>query len=149
MNSTYEKLRADIIAAIKARDSGTATSLRTADAAIQRAAMDLNKPIDDALAIATIRKSVKNLTEAKAEFARGGRADLVAANDTEIALLEKYLPKGIDQAKLEALVAGAIAESGAQSRKEMGKVIALLKLKPEAPLMDFGAVSKLVQSKLP
>ena len=149
MPSIYETLRADIITAMKARDSGTATALRSADAAIQRAAMDTNKPIDDALATATIRKAVKNLTDARAEFEKGNRADLVAANTAEIAILEKYLPKGLDAAALEALVNAVIKETGAASKKEMGKVIGALKQRPEAPLLDFGAVSKLVQSKLP
>jgi uncharacterized protein YqeY len=148
MPSIYETLRADIILAMKARDSGTALALRTADAAIQRAAMDTNKPIDDALATATLRKAVKNLTDAKAEFEKGGRTDLVAANNTEIAILEKYLPKGLDAAKLEALVAEVIRETGATTKKEMGKVIGALKQRPEAALIDFGAVSKLVQAKL-
>ena len=149
MPTTYETLRADIITAMKARDSATATSLRTADAAIQRAAMDLGKPIDDALVVSTVRKAVKNLSDAKIEFEKGGRADLVAANDTEIRLLEKYLPKGLSGAQLEGLVADAIKESGATSRKEMGKVMGLLKQRPEAGQIDFSAVSKLIQAKLP
>lgn len=149
MPTTYETLRADIVTAMKARDSGTATILRTADAAIQRASMDLNKPIDDALAIATLRKAVKNLADAKTEFEKGGRADLATANAAEIKILEKYLPAGLDSARLEALVVEAIAATGAQSKKEMGKVIAALKQRPEAPLIDFAAASKLVQSKLP
>jgi len=149
MPTTYETLRADIVTAMKARDSVTATCLRTADAAIQRAAMDQNKPIEEALVVATLRKAVKNLTDAKEEFARGGRADLVTANENEIRLLEKYLPKGLDAAKLEALIVAAIAETGAQSKKEMGKVIGALKKHPDAGLIDFGQVSKLVQAKLP
>jgi len=149
MPTIYETLRADIITAMKARDAATTTALRTADAAIKRAAMDLNKEIDDALTIATIRKAVKNLADAKAEFERGGRADLVAANETEIRVLEKYLPQGLDAAKVDALIAAAIQETGAQSKKEMGKVIGALKKLPEAALIDFGAVSKLVQAKLP
>jgi uncharacterized protein YqeY len=148
MPTTYETLRADIITAMKARDSATATSLRTADAAIQRAAMDLGKPIDDALVVSTVRKAVKNLSDAKIEFEKGGRADLVAANDTEIRLLEKYLPKGLSGAQLEGLVADAIRESGATSRKEMGKVMGLLKQRPEAGQIDFSAVSKLIQARL-
>ncbi len=64
-------------------------------------------------------------------------------------MLEKYLPKGLDAAKLEALVAEVIAATGATSKKEMGKVIGALKQRPEAALIDFGAVSKLVQAKLP
>ncbi len=149
MATTYETIRADIIVAMKARDSVTATSLRTVDAAIQRAAMDQNLPIEEALVVATLRKAVKNLKDANTEFARGGRTDLVTANETEIKILEKYLPQGIDGAKLEALIAAAIQETGAQSKKEMGKVIGALKKLPEAGLIDFGAVSKLVQAKLP
>ena len=149
MPSIYENLRADIILAMKARDSGTALALRTADAAIQRAAMDTSKPIDDALATATLRKAVKNLADAKVEFEKGGRTDLIAANDIEIKLLEKYLPQGLDAAKLEALIVEVIAETGAQSKKEMGKVIGALKKRPEAGLIDFGAASKIVQAKLP
>ena len=87
MPTTYETLRADIIGAVKARDSGKATILRTADAAIQRAAMDLSKPIEEPLVIATLRKAVKNLTDAKAEFEKGGRPDLAAANAAEIVVL--------------------------------------------------------------
>jgi uncharacterized protein YqeY len=149
MATTYETLRADIITAVKARDSVTATSLRTADAAIQRAAMDQNKPIDEALTVTTLRKAIKNLTDAKVEFERGGRSDLVAVNEAEIKILGKYLPQGIEGAQLDALIAAAIQETGAQSKKEMGKVIGALKKLPEAGLIDFGAVSKLVQAKLP
>jgi len=148
MPSVYETLRADIIVAMKARDSLTTTALRTADAAIKRAAMDANKEIDDALALATLRKAVKNLADARIEFEKGGRADLVAANDVEIRILEKYLPQGLDQARLEALIAEAIQETGAQSKKDMGKVIGVLKKHPDAALIDFGVASKLVQAKL-
>ena len=148
MPSTYETLRADIITAMKARDTATATALRTMDAAIQRAAMDASKPIDEALVLATFRKAVKNLTDARTEFEKGGRADLVAANTTEIAILAKYLPAGLDAAKLEALVVEVIAATGATTKKDMGKVIGALKQRPEAGLIDFGAVSKVAQSKL-
>src|SRR5690242_12316081 len=67
MATLYETLRADIVTAMKARDNTTTTALRTADAAIKRAAMDANKEIDDALVIATKRKGVKELAESKAE----------------------------------------------------------------------------------
>ena len=149
MATIYETLRADIITAVKARDSALATMLRTNDGAIQRAAMDLNKPIDDELVLATLRKAVKNLSAANIEFAKGGRNDLIETNLKEIALIEKYLPKGLDAARLEALVAEAISTTGAQSKKEMGKVIGALKQHPDAGLIDFGAVSKLIQAKLP
>lgn len=149
MSPTYDRIRADIITAMKARDSVATTALRTADAAVKRAAMDANKEIDDALVIATLRKAVKNLSDAKVEFEKGGRADLVAANDVEIKLLEKYLPQGLDAAKLDAAIAEAIAETGAQTKKDMGKVIGALKKRPEAALIDFADASKRVQAKLP
>ena len=134
---------------MKARDSATTTALRTADAMIKRAELDTGKPIDDALVVTTLKKAVKNLADAKVEFAKGGRADLVAANEAEIKVLEKYLPQALDPAKLEVLVLEVIKETGAQSKKEMGKVIAALKQRPEAGIIDFGVASKLVQSKLP
>jgi hypothetical protein len=149
MPTIYETLRADIVTAMKARDSTTLTALRTADAAIKRTALDANKEIDDAMVIATIRKAVKNLTDARVEFERGGRADLVAANDAEIRILEKYLPAGLDAGRVDALIAEAIQETGAQSKKDMGRVIGALKKRPEAALIDFGTVSKKVQAKLP
>jgi uncharacterized protein YqeY len=149
MPTIYETIRADIIVAMKARNSSVTLSLRTADAAIQRASLDQAKPVDDAMVIATLRKTVKNLADAKVEFEKGGRMDLIAANDIEIKLLEKYLPQGLDAAKLEALIVEVISETGAQSKKEMGKVIGALKKRPEAGLIDFGAASKLVQAKLP
>lgn len=148
MPTIYETLRADIITAVKARDSGLATILRTNDGAIQRASMDLNKPIDDELVTATLRKAVKNLSAANIEFEKGARPDLIEANLKEIVILEKYLPKGLDAAKLEALVVETIAATGASSKKEMGKVIGALKQHPQASLIDFGAVSKLIQAKL-
>jgi len=149
MPTIYKTLRADIVVAMKAHNSAVTLSLRTADAAIQRASLDQSKPIDDAMVVATLRKTVKNLADAKVEFEKGGRTDLIAANDIEIKLLEKYLPQGLDAAKLEALIVEVIAETGAQSKKEMGKVIGALKKRPEASLIDFGAASKLVQAKLP
>lgn len=149
MSATYERLRADIITSMKARDTATTTALRTADAAIKRASMDANKEIDEALVVATFRKSIKNLADARAEFEKGGRADLVAANDLEIRLLEKYLPAGLDAARVEAMVAEAIRDTGAATKKDMGKVIAALKRHADASLLDFGAVSKLVQTRLP
>jgi uncharacterized protein len=148
MPSPYEDLRAAIITAMKARDTATATILRTADAAVQRAAMDQNKPIDEALTITTLRKAVKNLQDAIVEFEQGGRADLAAANRAEIAVITRFLPAQLDAAKLNTLVAAAIAATGATTKKEMGKVVATLKAAPEAGLIDFGAASKIIQSKL-
>lgn len=148
MSAIYAQLRADIITAMKARDSAVTTALRTADAAVKRAAMDGNQEIDDALVVATMRKGVKNLADAREEFAKAGRTDLVAANDFEIKLLEKYLPQGLSAERLEALVNEVIASTRATTKKEMGKVMGALKQHPQAGVIDFGAASKLIQGKL-
>jgi len=134
---------------MKARDNASAVALRTMDAAIQKTSIDTGKPIDDGLVVTSVRKAVKNLADAKGEFEKGGRPDLVAANEKEIKILEKYLPAGLDAAKLEALVNEAIAQAGASSKKDMGRVIGALKKHPDAGLIDFASVSKLVQAKLP
>ena len=91
----------------------------------------------------------RDLGDATREFAQGGRADLVAANEAEIRILEKYLPQAPDEATIDGWIAAAIAETGAQSKKDMGKVIAALKKRPEAGSIDFGSASKRVQAKLP
>lgn len=148
MPSTYERIRADIIAAMKARDAKTATILRTCDAAIQRASMDQGKPIDEGLVTATLRKAVKNLTDAREEFAKAGRADLVEANSSEIVLLEAYLPKGLSPAQIEALVAEVLRTTGAATKKDMGRVMGALKQHPDAGQLDFAVVSRLLQAKL-
>ena len=110
--------------------------------------MDSDKPIDDDLVVATLRKSVKNLTAANVEFKKGGREDLVEANLKEIGVLDNYLPQMIGGDQLAVIIDEAIAETGAQSRKEMGRVIGFIKKRPDASLIDFGAVSKVLQGKL-
>lgn len=148
MPSLYEKLRADIVVAVKARDSGKALILRSADAAIQRTALDTDVAIDDDLVVSTLRKSVKNLAAANLEFEKGRRRDLIDANLTEIAVLDAYLPQMITGEKLDGIIAEALTETGATSRKEMGRVIGTIKKRPDASLIDFGAVSKALQGKL-
>lgn len=148
MASLYEQLRADIVTAMKARNAATTTALRSADAAIKKVSIDSGKDIDDAMVLQVIRKSVKNLQDALPDFQKAGRTDLTDANKAEISVLEKYLPAALDGARLEALIAEAIAETGVTSKKEMGKVIGALKKKPEAGQIDFGSVSKLLQARL-
>ena len=148
MASLYEKLRADIILAVKARDSGQALILRSADAAIQRTSLDQNVPIDDELVIATLRKSVKNLAAANLDFKKGNREDLISANLHEIEVLETYLPQLITGDRLQAIIDGVLAETGATSRKEMGRVIGAIKKHPDAALIDFAEVSKALQGRL-
>lgn len=144
----YAQLRADILTAARARESDKLTALRMIDGAVQKIAIDDNRPVDDDLLLTTLRKAVKDLKGASEQFAQGGRADLVEKNDRESAWLEVYLPQAIDGAVLVGIIDAAIAESGATTKREMGKVMGLLKARPDADRIDFGAASKLLQSKL-
>lgn len=148
MSNLYERLRADIVGYAKGREMDRVRALRTLDGAIQRAALDGNREIDDGLVTATIRKAIKDLKGANDSFAQGGRQDLIDANNAEITLLEEYLPKELSEAELEAAVVAAIAESGAKEKRDMGKVMGVLKRHPSADRMDFGAANRLIQGKL-
>ncbi len=148
MSIVYEQLRADIVGYAKAKEMDRLRALRTLDGAIQRAAMDGNREIDDALVVATVRKGIKDLKGANDQFALGARQDLIDANNAEIVLLEAYLPKSLSEAELEAAVDEAISSSGAKEKREMGKVMGALKGHPAADRIDFGAANRLIQEKL-
>lgn len=149
MSTLYARLRADIVVAMKAQDRARAALLRTNDAAIQRAAMDANVPIDDALVVSTLRKVVKTLAAANEEFAKGGRDDLIAANLTEIAVVEGYLPQTLAGAELEAVLTEAVQMTGASGKRDLGKVMAWLKQHARAGDIDLGAAGKALQARLP
>jgi uncharacterized protein len=145
MSKIYAQLRADVVTAVKARQSDRALALRTADGAIQRAALDERTTISDELVISVLRKAVKDLENAKEPFARGGRADLVRQNEREIEWLEVYLPAQIPEAELRTLVRTVIEESGAESAKDLGKVMGALKRHPRSAEIDFGLVSRIAR----
>ena len=148
MSKLYQQLRADVITAVKGRESDKALALRTADGAIQRAAIDEKTTISDALVIAVLRKAVKDLENAKEQFAKGGREDLVRKNEAELTWLNVYLPAQIDEDTLRAIVATAITESGASTPKEMGQVMGVLKRHPQAAEIDFGMASRIIRETL-
>jgi len=148
MPKLYERLRNDIVTAVKARESTRAIALRTIDGAIQRAALDKGTEITDELVLTVLRKNVKDLENARDQFAEGGRQDLVEKNTTEIAWLSVYLPAPMSEEALDAIVAAAIAESGAASPKEMGKVMGQLKRHPQSDQIDFGAANRIIREKL-
>ena len=149
MSEVYARLRSDIITAVKSRERDRALALRTLDGSIQKVAIDTNKPIDDGLVLAVVRKAVKDLEGAKEAFAKGNRQDLVDRNDAEIAWISVYLPAAMGEAQIQELVDRAIAETGAQSRKEMGKVMGALKKHPESDRIDFAVANRMIQAQLP
>ena len=141
------RITSDIKDAIKAGDKGKVGTLRLVNAAIQTAEIESKGTLDDAAVIAVMTKMVKQRRDSIAQYTSGGRADLAAVEQAEIAIIEAYLPKQMDEAAVTAAIADAVKESGAASPKDMGKVMAILKAK-YAGQMDFQKASAAVKAAL-
>jgi hypothetical protein len=105
------------------------------------------EPISDDEILSLLQKMIKQRTESAAVYEQGGRPELAATERAEIAIIESFLPKQMDQAETQAAIDAAIAETGAAGPKDMGKVIAALKGQ-FAGRMDFGKASGLVKAAL-
>jgi len=141
------KISEDLKAAMKAGDKQRVGTLRLINAAIQSAEIEAKKPIDDAAVLAVMTKMVKQRRDSIEQYTNGGRPDLAAVEQAEIAIIEAYLPKQMDDSAVAAAVAAAIAETGAASVKDMGKVMSVLKTK-YAGQMDFQKASAAVKGAL-
>jgi uncharacterized protein YqeY len=116
-------------------------------AGIKQREVDERIQLDDAQVLAVIDKMIKQRKDSVAQFEAGGRADLVAKESAEIAWLSDYLPAQLSETELDQLVRSAIAESGAASLKDMGKVMALAKPKAQGRC-DMGALSARIKAAL-
>jgi len=103
--------------------------------------------IGDPEILSLLQSMVKQRRESVALYTQGGRDDLVAKEEAEIAVIERFLPKRMEAAEADAAIAAAIAEAGASSIKDMGKVMAALKAKYSGQ-MDFSTVGPAVKAKL-
>jgi uncharacterized protein YqeY len=103
--------------------------------------------LDDTQVLAVLEKMIKQRRESIVQFEAGGRADLVAKENAELAQLKAYLPEQLGEADLDALITTAIAASGATSIKDMGKVMAQVKT-AAAGRADMGAVSARIKARL-
>lgn len=141
------QISSDLKAAMKAGDKPKVATLRLINAAIQSAEIEAKGQIDDAAVVAVMTKMVKQRRDSIAQFTSGGRPDLAENEQSEIAIIEAYLPKQMDDAAVAAAIADAIKASGAASPKDMGKVMGLLKGK-YAGQMDFQKASAAVKAAL-
>lgn len=112
--------------AMKANDDVARRTTRMALAAVKQAEVDKRTVLDDAAVIALLQKEIKNRREAIAEAQKANRADLVSDNEAEIKVLEAFLPKAMSREELRALAQQAIAETGASTQSDMGKVMKVL-----------------------
>lgn len=123
--SLKEKLTADMKEAMKAREEGRQRLgvIRMVRGAIRQQEIDGQKELDDDAVLAVISKEVKQRRDSIEEFKKGGREDLVAQNEAEIAVLMAYLPQQMAEDEIRKLVQDSITATGASSPKEMGKVM--------------------------
>jgi uncharacterized protein len=112
--------------AMKANDDVARRTTRMALAAVKQVEVDKRTVLDDTAVIALLQKEIKNRREAIAEAQKANRADLVSDNEAEIKVLEAFLPKAMSREELRALAQQAIAETGASTQSDMGKVMKVL-----------------------
>jgi uncharacterized protein YqeY len=145
--SLKDRVTEDMKAAMRARDSERLGTIRMITAAIKQREVDERIVLDDAQVTSVIEKMIKQRKESVVAFEKGGRADLVAKENAEIAVLQPYLPAQLSEAELDALIAEAIASTGAASIKDMGKVMGAVKAKA-AGKADMGAVGARIKARL-
>jgi uncharacterized protein YqeY len=145
--SLKQQITEDMKTAMKARDASKLDAIRLLKAGVQRREVDERIELDDEGVLSVIQKMVKQSRDAITQFEAGGRNDLVSKEQQLLSVLESYLPKQLSVTEIEQLVSAAISQTGAQSIKDMGKVMG--KLKSElAGRADMGQVSLSVKQAL-
>lgn len=146
-----EELSEQLKQALKARDTRRTSTLRLINSAIKDKDIALRGdgkgPATNEDILAVLQKMVKQREESFAIYAQAGRADLATVEKEEIDILNEFLPKGLTEAEVEAAIAAAIVTTGAAGAKDMGKVIAQLKLDYPGRI-DFGKASGKVKAAL-
>ncbi|MDF3019872.1 MAG: glutamyl-tRNA amidotransferase [Steroidobacteraceae bacterium] len=142
-----ERITEDMKTAMRSAEKDRLAVIRLLQAAIKQREVDERITLDDAQVLAVLEKMIKQRKESIVAFEKGGRADLVAKENAEIAVLQPYLPAQLSDAELDALIAEAIASTGAATIKDMGKVMGVVKAKA-AGKADMGAVGARIKAKL-
>jgi uncharacterized protein YqeY len=146
--SLSEQIQKDIVTAMKAKEEMRLSVLRMVKAAIQLKEVEKMRKMDETESIALLQTLVKQRKESIDQFGKGGRQDLVDKEQKELAILEAYLPAGASGAEMDAAIAKAIAETGANSMKQMGAVVKAAKTALEGKTVDGKALSDRVRDKL-
>ena len=145
--SLKQRLTDDMKAAMKGGDKERLGVIRLVNAAIKQREVDERIALDDAQVLAVLEKMLKQRKDSVSQYEAAGREDLAAVERFEMGVIEGYLPAQLPDAEVEAIVAQAIADSGASSARDMGKVVGLVK--PQvAGRADMGKVSALIKQKL-
>ena len=146
--SLNEQVAQDITAAMKARDQASLSALRMLKAAIMNKGVEKGRDLEDAEVLQVVSSLVKQRRDSIEQFSKAGRTDLVDKETGEIAVLERYLPPAASAEDIDAAVAAAIAESGATSPQDMGKVMKAVMPKLAGKNADGRTINDAVRRKL-
>jgi uncharacterized protein YqeY len=138
----------DLTAAMRTRDQVRLGTLRMAKAALMNREVERGRPLDEAESLQVIASLIKQRRDSIEQFTKGGRQDLADKEQAEIAILEAYLPPPLDSSQLDTIVSEAIAETGASSPKDMGRVMKAVMARFGAAPVDGKVVSELVKRRL-
>lgn len=140
------QIQDDMKTAMKAGDKERLKAVRLIRAAIKQIEVDERKELDDAAVLGVLNRMVKQRRDSVSQFRDGGRDDLAAIELAEIAVIEDYLPEQMSTDELDAMIAKAIADTGAESIRDMGKVMGAVKAKAEgrADMAQVGAKVKAI-----
>ncbi len=142
-----ERIQDDMKSALRAGEKDRLATVRLILAAIKQREVDERITLDDAQVLSVLEKMVKQRRESIAQFETGGRADLVAKENAELAVISGYLPAQLGAAELDAMIQAAIAETGAASIKDMGKVMGLIKSRAQGRA-DMSAIGARIKARL-
>lgn len=147
MSALREQITNDMKACMKSGEKARLTTIRGILAAIKQIEIDTRQAPDDAQVLALLNKLVKQRKDSMTQFLAAGRQDLVDVEQFELTVLQAYLPEGLSEAQIETMIQEAIAQVGAASPADMGKVMAVVKPKM-AGLADMGVVSARIKALL-
>jgi uncharacterized protein len=143
-----EQVNHDITAAMKARDQVRLSALRMLKAAVMNKGVEKGRDLDDAEVLAVVASLVKQRRDSIEQFTTAGRQDLVDKESGDLRVLQAYLPPAATPDEIDAAVAAAIAETGATTPKDMGKVMKAVMPKLAGKAADGKAVNEAVRRKL-
>ena len=123
MGEMTEKIRAELTAAMKARDAERLSTLRMLQSAFKYQQIEVGHELSDEEAMTVIRKAVKQRQDSIEQYTKGNRPELAAKEQSEMELLKTWLPADLTDAEIEAGIREIVASTGAQSKKDMGKVM--------------------------
>lgn len=145
--SLKARLTEDMKQALKAGDKSRLSVVRMALAAIKQREVDDRVELEDGDILGVIEKMIKQRRESASQYRSGNREDLATKEEAEVNVLADYLPEPFSDAEIEALIGQAIEATGAQTLRDMGKVMGKIKAKAQGRV-DMGAVGERVKSRL-